>query len=259
MKYTIPQLHLVQLRRIFPVSLPIRKAALKNFYRQQDQSLTEQAFRRILYALEKHQALAPIGAGLYALQESSISRPPKKQFDPLPSPIQDTLGKTMREIYPYLDYLMWETRLLHEWMTHQPGGNQIILETEKDACESVFNHLREQYLGQVFLEPDRPLLERYVLPLPESILIARLVSQSPKRKLNGLTTPRLEKILVDIFADPELFFVFQGDELARIYENAFGLYWISEKTMFRYAGRRKVEAKLKEFIQTRTNIKLNQP
>lgn len=148
--------------------------------------------------------------------------------------------------------------MLSEWMIHQPANNQIILETERESCESVFNYLQQKFPGQVFLEPDRAMMERYILPLPESILVTRLITQSPKKKIGGLIFPRLEKILVDIFVDSDKFFAFQGEELVHIFENSFAAYWISEKTLSRYAGRRKVATKLMEFIESRTVINLSQ-
>ena len=43
----------------------------------------------------------------------------------------------------------------------------------------------------------------------------------------------------------------------RILENAFSSYWISEITLFRYAGRRKASTKLRQFINTQTQIELS--
>ena len=258
MKNDVSQLHLYELKKAFLASGRVPKSALRGFYGRFDPALTEQAFRRILYALEKRQALTPIGAGLYALHEA-IASPSKKNYVPLWSLTHQALKQALQVTFPYLETLSWETGILSEWMTHQPGGNQIILETEKDACESVFNALQQKYPGQVFLEPDRAMMERYVLPLPESILISRLITQSPKKRLHGVTFPRLEKILVDLFVDSDQFFAFQGAELVHIFENSFAAYWISEKTLFRYAGRRKAASKLNDFIQLHTDIKLNPP
>ena len=259
MKNAVSQLHLTELRNAFLVNSPIPKSSLRRFYDQVDPALTEQAFRRILYALEKQQTLTPIGAGMYALNEVIAPQSSKKNYVPVWSQSQVALNKIMQETFPYLDTLSWETRMLSEWMTHQPAGNQIILETEKDAGESVFNHLKQEYPGRVFLEPDRTMVERYVLPLPESILVTRLITQSPKKKIRGVTFPRLEKILVDIFVDSDKFFAFQGAELVHIFENIFAAYWISEKTLFRYAGRRKATARLKDFLKLHTDLKLSQP
>lgn len=257
MENRFSQLHLRELNKSFPTRRPFPKSDLRRFYSRFQPELSEQAFRRILYALEKRQVLTPIGAGLYALagNEAAASR---ENFVPDWSPVCKGIQEIVKQAFPYLETLSWETRLLHEWMLHQPATNQIILEVEKDACESVFNHLAQEYPGQVFLEPDRAMMERYILPLPESILVSRLVTQSPKKKLRGANFPRLEKILVDIFVDSDKFFAFQGEELVHIFENAFTAYWINEKTLFRYAGRRNAAARLKDFINTKTMVALAQ-
>jgi hypothetical protein len=230
---------------------------LWHFYSRFQPELSEQAFRRILYALEKRQALTPIGAGIYALTGNDLSSS-RVNFVPDWSPVCKGIQKIVKQAFPYLETLSWETRVLHEWMLHQPANNQIILEVEKDACESVFNHLAQEYPGQVFLEPDRAMMGRYILPLPESILVSRLLTQSPKKKLRGVIFPRLEKILVDIFVDSDKFFALQGEEIVHIFENVFSAYWINEKTLFRYAGRRNAGARIKDFIATKTMIALAQ-
>lgn len=247
MKNSISQLHIRELNEKFPAHRPLLKTSLRRFYSRLQPEWSEQAFRRILYALEKRQVLIPIGAGVYALT-GSVGSSPKENFVPDWSSTCKGIQQMVKQAFPYLKSLSWETRLLHEWILHQPASNQIILEVEKEACESVFNHLAQEYPGQVFLEPDREMMERYVLPLPESILISRLLTQSPKKKLHGVTFPRLEKILVDVFVDSDKFFPFQGEELVHIFENVVSAYWINEKTLFRYAGRRNARARLKNFI-----------
>ena len=236
----------------------IRKVELRQFYLLQDPDLTEQTFRRILYSLEKQKIIIPIGAGLYALLNDPHSVEKKKFIPTLSSSIQE-LGSIIRENFPYTHYLIWETNILHEFMTHQPSQNQIILEIDKNACESVFNRLKEEPSGNFFLEPNKVTFERYIINTPESIILLRLVTQSPKIKTKGIITARLEKILVDIFADEDRFFVFHGQELINIFENAFSMYWINLKTLFRYAGRRKVAMKLQAFITTQTQIELSSP
>jgi hypothetical protein len=258
MKNSISQLHLLELNKKLPTRRPFPKSDLRRFYSRFQPELSEQAFRRILYALEKHQVLTPIGAGMYALTGNDVSSP-RVNFVPDWSSACKRVQEIVKQAFPYLETLSWETRLLHEWMRHQPANNQIVLEVEKDACESVFNHLTQKYPGQVFLEPDRAMMERYILPLSESILVSRLVTQSPKKKLRRATFPRLEKILVDIFVDSDRFFAFQGEELAHIFENAFTAYWINEKTLFRYAGRRNAALKLKDFSAQSTDFEFSQP
>jgi hypothetical protein len=235
----------------------VRKADLRRFYLQRHPNLTEQTFRRLIYSLEKQRVITSIGAGVYVLQEASLSFG-KSKFTFALSNEAEEVNSAVQKSFPYIHYLIWDTKILHEFMIHQPGQSQIILEIEKDVCESVFNRLKEQFMGKIFLDPDRISFERYILNNPESIIISRLITQSPKIISNGVPTARLEKILVDIFADENRFFVFHGQELISIYENAFTAYWINEKTLFRYAGRRKVAKRLRTFITTQTQIGLIQ-
>jgi hypothetical protein len=248
----------LELRNTFSGSRSVQKSNLRNFYVHHSQSVTEQAFRRFLYRLEKQQIIIPIGTGTFAfLDEGSKPNTKKKRFSPNWSQELGNLNERVRKAFPYIQYLVWETSVLHEFMIHQPGQNFFILETERDVAESAFNLLSQEYPGKTFLEPARVTMERYVLPQPDSILISRLITQSPRKTVLGIPFPKLEKILVDIFVDGDKYFYFQGEELARIFENAFSMYWINEKTLFRYAGRRMAREKLRQFIREHTQIELS--
>ena len=246
------------LRNTFSGFKSVQKSDLRNFYAHHSQSATEQGFRRFLYGLEKQNILTPIGTGIYAFHDQpSLSVTNKKHFSPHWSGELGLLNEVVRRAFPYVEYLLWETRVLHEFMIHQPGQNLFILETEKDVCESAFNLLSQEYPGRTFLDPARVTMERYVLPQQDGILIIRLVTQSPRKKINGIPSPKLEKILVDIFVDGDKYYYFQGEELARIFENVFSTFWINEKTLFRYAGRRMVREKLRQYIHEQTQIELS--
>ena len=234
----------------------VRKADLRQFYLLQNPNLTEKAFRRILYSLEKQNIIISIGAGIYAFLHTS--HPVKKRkFIPNLSPSLYEMSSKIKEDFPYIQYLSWETNILNEFMIHQPNQSQVILEIEKDACESVFNRLKENPSINIFLEPSKSTFDRYIFNTSNSVILLSLVTQSPRMKIKGITTARLEKILVDIFADKDRFFIFHGQEMINIFENAFSSYWINPKTLFRYSGRRKVSKELKSFITKQTEIELS--
>jgi hypothetical protein len=253
MKDTYTQLHLPELKSTFSERASIAKNDLRSFYRVHTQDFNEQFFRRVLYALEKEQILVPLGSGMYTFKEQAANR---RKFLHSPSKELSSIHQFLQKTFPYLDYLLWETRILHEFMTHQPGQNLIVVEAEKDSCESVFNQLMEKYTGRVFLDPARSLVENYVLPQASPIIVLPLISESPRTTHNKIPFPKLEKILVDILVDENIFFAFQGAELSYIYENAFNTYWLNQRTMFRYARRRKAEKTLQEFLETNTGIQL---
>lgn len=233
----------------------IPKKDIKEFYFQWYPNLTDQTFRRVIYSLEKNNVITSSGSGMYYIFFNKYSS--KKKFVPSFSKYIEELNLKTKTAFPYVNYLIWETRILGEFMIHQPGQNQIILETEKGTEESIFNSLSEEYKGIVFLDPDRLTIERYVLDQPETILISKMVTQTPMgRKVNGVPYAKIEKILLDLLVNDNRYYIFQGKELVAIYENVFSRYLIDEKSLLRYAGRRKAIPKLKQFILEKTNIEI---
>lgn len=111
------------------------------------------------------------------------------------------------------------------------------METEKDALNAVFNRLTG-LSKKVFLQPNRSVMELYVLSLNEAVIVKPLVSEAPVMKTGKITTATPEKMLVDIVAEPDIFVAQQG-ELGNIFENAFSQILINQNRLLRYARRRK--------------------
>jgi hypothetical protein len=197
--------------------------------------------------------IVPIGAGVYGLIKSP-GESKRKFFKPAFSKTTQRINSLVKSKFPYTPYLIWETRALFELMTHQPSGSQIILEVDKDATESVFHKLRDRIDFKVFLQPDRVTFERYIVGSGECVIILSLITQSPQMKARGIPSAKLEKILVDVFSDDERFFIYQGQEMINIFENAFSMYWVNPKTLFRYADRRKKADELKSFLMNKTTV-----
>jgi hypothetical protein len=207
--------------------------------------------------LEKDKVIIKVDRGIYSLRNNNEKEwRLRKKFIPAFSPDLLTISNLVQENFPYTKTVLWETRILHSFMLHQPGTNLVILEPEKESIESVFNFLENKYAGRVFLDPNRDIVERYALRKTESILILPMISRSPREKVNGVLCPKLEKILVDIWTDGDRFFMFHGQELINIYEMIFYGYQISEKMFFGYAARRKVDKKIRKFITENTKIQL---
>jgi hypothetical protein len=224
---------------------------IKNFLVRENPALSEQDFRRILDSLIKRNSIVHAGRNLYLIQNSF---PIKSIYSPSISQSARDVGTLLHKSLPYLNYALWDTRILYEFMNHQPSQNQIIVKVPKDALESVFNTLSKYFGRRVFLDPDRKLMERYVIAQEDAIIVSRLVSQAAEMKFEGIDFAPLENILVDLLIEKEIFYTVQGEELALIYKNAFSKYWINEKAMLRYAGRRKAVPQLKDFIAQHPEI-----
>ena len=89
-------------------------------------------------------------------------------------------------------------------------------------------------------------MERYISSNTEEVtIIKNLVTEAPTVNKNNIEIPSLEKILVDIIIDKELFAAQQG-ELNFIYQSAFKKYAINTAKMKRYAIRRNKESELEK-------------
>jgi len=231
----------------------ITREELKNFYRRFNPELKETTFRWMLYELKKKEILTVMDRGLYCLSNkvSNNKNVPTLNNDgyrpAVPKKLQELYDK-VKEQFPFMELCIWETRWLNEFMLHQPVKFMTIIEVENGTEESVFYFLKTNY-SNVFIKPSRQELEWYVYNNNDSIVIKRLVSQAPVSQSRKISTPKLEKVLVDLFVEKEFYYPYQGQELINIYENVFRYYKISLKSLNRYADRRKCRDKMKNFLK----------
>lgn len=79
------------------------------------------------------------------------------------------------------------------------------------------------------------------------IILHTLTTEAPIDTFEELPVPTAEKMLVDIFLNPEFEFL-QGSELTRIYQEVFSDFDISRSRLLRYARRRYCEEKIQHLI-----------
>src|SRR5690606_23330072 len=101
-------------------------------------------------------------------------------------------------------------------MLHIPAKHITILQVEKEALEPVYDFLKEQKLGDIFIQPEEKEIERYIYESDKAIVLLPLVTKSPLQKIKTVSTTTLEKLIVDLYSDKKIFAAFQGSELAHI-------------------------------------------
>ncbi|MGN1156265.1 MAG: DUF6577 family protein [Agathobacter sp.] len=173
----------------------------------------------------------------------------KTPYIPIISSEMKELYSNISERYPYTKFCIWQARVVSSFMQHIPNIDVLILETARTSAEAVYEDIREIASGRtVLLCPTEKEFRLYASGTP-SLLVKNLHSESPVMQVNGLTTARLEKILVDITITPEFEYA-RNSELFTIFENADQMYRISKKTMLRYASRRGKKEELKNLIDS---------
>ena len=218
---------------------------LFQFYLDFEPDLKESTFSWRIYDLKKKDIIKTIGRGVYV-----ISYKPK--YKPV---LSDNVLKIVRktnERFEEIQYAIWENQWLNEFTQHQVSNQMIVVEVEKEFTESVYYYLNDSLKMNFFLNPDDKEIEFYISESAVPVVIKRLVTRAPINKLkdkkNAVPVASLEKIMVDLFADENLFHFYQGSELINIYEKILERYNINFTKLFSYAKRRKKELEIKQFM-----------
>ncbi len=206
-------------------------------------TLKKSSINVYLSRLKKEGFLKNPARGIYALRGKEV-------FCPIVDSKLKRLFNKIKKDYPFIEFCVWNTKWLNEFMRHQPFKFYTVLELEKDVTESVFYNLKEQG-KQVFLEPDAETFELYIHNSDDVIILKQLISEAPLLEIENIVTPSLEKLLVDMIIDTKVYAAQQG-ELDFIYTSAFKKFEVNRGKMKRYAYRRNREKE----IENLTNLTL---
>ncbi|NYB73260.1 hypothetical protein HZF24_03810 [Sedimentibacter hydroxybenzoicus DSM 7310] len=237
---------------------PFSKQELYNFYLLYEPELKESTFRWRVHRLRNENIIIDVKRGIYKLHDNNHlyyvqNVFEKNEYNPYIENKTMIIFKNIKNNFHYAKFSIWNTKWLHEFMIHQPINNTTIIEVEKIAAKSVFESLQDLY-ENVYLNPSKYEIDKYLLSGKSNILVINLVMDSPLQVINKITVPKIEKIIVDLFANKSLFVMYQGKELANILEGIFEKYDINMATLKRYATRRNVKNKIIEFLSLSTNI-----
>lgn len=184
----------------------------------------------VLYRMVEAGDIIRVAKGLYSRALN------KAVFKAIPNEKEITIFKQLKDNFPYAPFCLYNGAVLSSIQHHLSANNVTYVETDRSAIESVFNFLRNED-DNVWLSPDSDFIYRYIDLSKEGIVIKPLITESPLQIINGIPTPTLEKLLVDIRKDAD-FSYFYGTEVDRMLENARNIYAINDTRLNRYARRR---------------------
>jgi len=207
-----------------------RKELIANL-KSEDQVGSPGTLSEQLNRLLKSGQLIRIERGVYKLSDNA-----KKNFSVICTGEMKNIDQQIKSQFPFVNYCLWEASALIPYMHHIPNLNLLFVDVEREVAESVFNLLNTDSNKRVFLMPSSTDFERYI-NAGEAIIIRPLISESPLQKAEGINTPTIEKILVDMVGDTEFSFL-QGSEIDYIYTAVFERHDVNKNKLLRYATRR---------------------
>jgi hypothetical protein len=225
---------------------PFTSDELYQFYLKDEPTLKKSTFRWRVSNLKKENIIYSLKRGLYTTVR-------KKNFTPPIDKQLKNLYKKIKAQFPYSEISIWDTSWLNDYMVHQPLTGNTIIEVDKDAVASVFSFLQES-VKNVFLNPDKYEIETYMSTGRTNIIVKNLVAESQIEMRENIIIPRIEKIMVDLFVEDQLYITYQGGELRNIYEAFFETFSINQSTLNRYATKRKVKERFLTFLKDETEI-----
>lgn len=192
-----------------------------------------------LSKLKKEGIINSPSRGIYELYSHTLFQPS------ISITLKRIFNKIKRE-FPYIAFCVWDSVWLNDFMRHQPFKHYVVIETEKDASESVFTFLTE-IKKNVFFNPDEEIFDRYINNQDGALIVKNMVSESPLIEIDKIVVPALEKLLVDMLIDTALFSA-QQNEKQFIMQSVMGKYTLNELKMHRYAVRRNREEEIEKLI-----------
>ena len=210
------------------------------FYKMYDSQIKKSTVSWRIVTLVNTGIIQRVGRGKYKLGK-------QKEFIPIISKEIKHLYSKLKEEFPFLDISIWSTKWITQWMLHVPSSYETIIEVEKGSEENIFYFL-SNIQDNVFLNPSKDILNKYVNTAKPIIIIKNLVTGAPLQIVENIQIPSIEKIIVDLIVDDALYSAYQGRDLYSILENAYEYNTINKDKLLRYANRRSKGKQLEEFI-----------
>ena len=224
-----------------------RKELLESF-RMAGYMLSEASFYKKVEELVKNGQIIRVGRNVYSLPDDKRLTYEYKYLE-----LAEAVAQEIAQQYPYVNFSIFEFVQLNDFVNHLIAHNVIFLSVEAEIMDFVFETLRDKYPGKVLINSTVEIYHQYWSD--NMIVLGELTTEAPKGRKASWHT-RLEKMLVDIMAEPLLLASISRAEYPHIYEDAFDRYIVDENGLFRYASRRKVTKKIKELIRKETDIVL---
>ena len=213
---------------------------IKEYLRKTVPGIQDNAIYARIHELKNKGIIAAVARDVYTFT-------PKPLWTPSPDNDIRKVEQTISKQYLSADILLWDTSWLNEFTNLQAFRKLIIIEPEEIIAENVFYFLKEKGFKEVYFKPGTKEIELYAGNSPLTYIIKSLVSKSPVLKKKS-HTPGIEKILVDLYCDKELFYSYQDDELSNIWTNIFKKYLVNRSTLLSYSRRRGKQKDIEEFV-----------
>ena len=160
------------------------------------------------------------------------------------SEIKHKIQRIIKEKYPSLEVVIFESTILNEWLNHQVSKNIIFVQIEKMYSDHIFELLKDEMDHSILYNPS--VEDFYLYSKDNLIIVSNMVSRSPRK--NNSYDIKLEKLVVDILSDDLVTEFISQSEIPSLLKEIFSQYKINPKTIMAYAKRRNLDSIVLKYI-----------
>ncbi len=195
-----------------------------------------------LREMVKANILFKLGRGIYTSRRHKVT-----YYTPRLRDKAIKMAKLIGRAFPFIRISVFDGQVLADFQRHISSNNLIYIEVEREAMTSVFHWLKSEGY-KVYLNPDKDFVYDNIDISNEAVIVKPLISESPLTALRGISTPRIEKILVDILCDDDMDYL-HGSEWHYILDHVINTYSVNRSTLLRYASRRNSKDKIGKALE----------
>ncbi len=150
------------------------------------------------------------------------------------------------------ELVVWDTEMLDLIIERENEKRTTFLSIQKDELNDLFDQM-QSLSKPVYLEPNHEIIQRYILPQNDVILLYPLISETPLQLNGDYIVPTLEGVLVNAWLLSENYLKPLGYTIEEIFKNAFEKYNVNKNKLLRYAARRDQRKEIEQLIQKINN------
>ena len=223
---------------------PFTKKELLEFLNTNIEDVSAGTVHILLNRLVENGKIVKVGRSLF-----SLSNKIKPSYVYIPSDSESEMSLAIKKKFPFVTCCVWKANAITPFMQHIPSMSFVLVDVERIAMDAVFQHLQGLYPeSMILLNPSQSECDRY-LNMDNVIVVRPLIAEAPLSSYQGISTPSIEKIMVDIVSD-KMFDYAGGAELYHIYNNVFESVDVNQKKLLRYASRRNRKERIEQILKT---------
>jgi len=198
--------------------------------KRQKQDVSEQKFKWILYELERDGVLSRIGTKRYIAGVEKYKYELREE--------SKAIDEFISSSFPEVNYVIWESTQLNEWVNFLLNQNTIFVDVEKELFDFVVDGLMEEFGDEytILVNPDEQTVSRY--RRDNLVIVKKLFSRSPADKKGHRI--KLEKLIVDLLCDKYYVWMLDSSAVEAVFSGVKKNYAIDTTKMLNYAKRRGV-------------------